>query len=443
MTKVGDKSHFLISYLFGLLDHVHAQKMHVYVIYLDFLAKYNIIQFHTQIYDVQPKHTEVHPRTKKIAILGEMHILNEWVELSDMAACFIKDDNVFNDNRTTNRRCRQHCPKHDEYIELYLTRNLKDFDDKDAVVYGLSPFTLTGKNINKLIHYEPPPGQLMVLYSMETPIRFQKWIERIGRAPYHVDMAYMINSNISIPYAIYQPFQDQKRNKPNFYKNWATGKTGFIAWMGSNCKKEVFWPRMEFINQLQTFTSVDLYGKCGNLTCLPRLSEHCTKLMSKYKFYLAFENAECHDYITEKFWITSLLNDVVPVVYGAPKSDYEKYAPPNSFIHVSDFKDAKDLVDYLKVLNDDDALYNTYFDWRRTGEILVKYPNVQPSYFCAILDYLKPETFHNKTRLVSESAWFTSCRERILHRFDPHNVQKLNNWNPWEQRADEPQVRVP
>ena len=54
-----------------------------------------------------------------------------------------------------------------------------------------------------------------------------------------------------------------------------------------------------------------------------------------YKFYLAFENAICPDYVTEKFFNT-LLFSTVPIVYGG--ADYDANgAPPNSYIDVRNF----------------------------------------------------------------------------------------------------------
>ena len=54
-----------------------------------------------------------------------------------------------------------------------------------------------------------------------------------------------------------------------------------------------------------------------------------------YKFYLAFENSICRDYVTEKFF-KSMLYSTVPIVYGG--ADYEAAgAPPHSFIDVRNF----------------------------------------------------------------------------------------------------------
>ena len=50
-----------------------------------------------------------------------------------------------------------------------------------------------------------------------------------------------------------------------------------------------------------------------------------------YKFYLAFENSICHDYITEKFY-NALLYRTVLIVFGG--ANYQALAPKGSFINV-------------------------------------------------------------------------------------------------------------
>ena len=55
---------------------------------------------------------------------------------------------------------------------------------------------------------------------------------------------------------------------------------------------------------------------------------------------------------------------------GARKEDYEKRAPHKSFIHVDDFAGPAELAEYLKKLDNDDELYNSYFKWKGTGEMI-------------------------------------------------------------------------
>ena len=66
----------------------------------------------------------------------------------------------------------------------------------------------------------------------------------------------------------------------------------------------------------------------------------------QYKFYLAFENHNCQDYITEKFFNVIRRGDIVPVVMGATKEAYNLFGPPGSFIHVDDFAGPAELGGY-------------------------------------------------------------------------------------------------
>ncbi|XP_071788292.1 alpha-(1,3)-fucosyltransferase 4-like isoform X1 [Asterias amurensis] len=362
--------------------------------------------------------------TKQFAILAEMGVISKWNELEDMYRCFLNPV----DNST--RPCLVYCPEHDITVELVMTETPNGFQGKDAAVFGMSPFTLL-KSAPRLMRYlsKPtiPASQALVLYSMESPLRVHKWIERISRAKYHIDFTYLPKSDISVPYAYYKP--GALVNGFEGTKNHAQGKTGLIAWMGSNCAKEVFWPRMEFIQDLGRHLPLDTYGKCGNLTCLPRLSTKCVNLISTYKFYLAVENSECREYITEKFWESCLLNGVVPIVYGSPKADFEKLAPPNSYIHVSDFESVKELADYIIKVDQSDELYNSYFEWRKLGSVIVTYPKMQPNYFCNILPLLKKTA---EAKFVHESSWYNSCRGNITRRFNISQVPALKDWEPWK-----------
>jgi alpha-1,3-fucosyltransferase len=84
---------------------------------------------------------------------------------------------------------------------------------------------------------------------------------------------------------------------------------------------------MELIEKLRAFMPVDVYGKCSGHEC-PRTFANGTAgecraiLTAEYKFFLAFENSVCEDYITEKFFST-VRYDVIPVVYGG--GQYDKY----------------------------------------------------------------------------------------------------------------------
>jgi len=78
-----------------------------------------------------------------------------------------------------------------------------------------------------------------------------------------------------------------------------------VAWFVSNCGAKN--NRLEFAHQLQKHIDVDIYGGCGTKNCPRHSGDHCLEVLAKeYKFYLAFENSNCRDYITEKFYVNGL-----------------------------------------------------------------------------------------------------------------------------------------
>ncbi|VDM00048.1 unnamed protein product [Schistocephalus solidus] len=126
--------------------------------------------------------------------------------------------------------------------------------------------------------------------------------------------------------------------------------------------------RLQYIEELAKYTDIDVFGR-NHIPC-PRSGAACLyELALQYKFYLAFENSNCEDYITEKFFENALRQDMVPVVMGAPRESYCAIAPPNSFIHVDDFSSPAELAGYLNWLDRNDTAYASYFAWRAYGNL--------------------------------------------------------------------------
>ena len=73
---------------------------------------------------------------------------------------------------------------------------------------------------------------------------------------------------------------------------------------------------------------------------------------------------------------------------GPPKSDYEKVAPPNSFIHVQDFQTIQDLADYITRVATNNTLFNSYFLWRKLGSFRTDFMFTTRSVLCEVSDRL-------------------------------------------------------
>eukprot|EP00058_Branchiostoma_floridae_P015848 XP_002601336.1 hypothetical protein BRAFLDRAFT_82754 [Branchiostoma floridae] len=165
--------------------------------------------------------------------------------------------------------------------------------------------------------------------------------------------------------SLYETYQRLKDEGVDPMKDYTEGKKKLAVWFISKCNTQA--NRIAYATELVKHMHVDVYGGCGkNDVCAKWKIKCMPKVIRQYKFYLAFENMKCKEYITEKFWRNALENDVVPVVLGANRSDYERLAPPHSFIHVDDFTSPKELANYLKMLDQDKDKYNAYFKWKTT-----------------------------------------------------------------------------
>jgi hypothetical protein len=63
-------------------------------------------------------------------------------------------------------------------------------------------------------------------------------------------------------------------------------------------------------------------------------------------------------------------HNVLPIVMGARPEEYALVAPYRSYIHVEEFESPKELAAYLNSLDTEDDLYNSYFRWKGTGEMI-------------------------------------------------------------------------
>ena len=132
---------------------------------------------------------------------------------------------------------------------------------------------------------------------------------------YNMTASYRTDSTIVTPYKKWH-YDNETVDIKKQSRNFAIGKTKQVAWFVSHCKTPN--NRLQYAEELQKFISVDIFGECGTKKCPRNQQRRCFKMLNKeYKFYLAFENSNCIDYITEKFFINGLSHDVIPIVMGA------------------------------------------------------------------------------------------------------------------------------
>ncbi|XP_067645906.1 alpha-(1,3)-fucosyltransferase C-like [Eurosta solidaginis] len=147
--------------------------------------------------------------------------------------------------------------------------------------------------------------------------------------------------------------------------------------------------RQDLIKLIMQNMDVHTYGECGNLTC----PNNCLYLSNwhdneRYKFYLAFEEELCVDYVGNNFF-KALSAHLLPVVFGG--ANYTYFAPPNSYINASDFTSIRELTDYLFYLDQNPEEHIKYFTWRHKYKIQSFATN-----FEEICDYVKRHSYNTQ-----------------------------------------------
>lgn len=155
-------------------------------------------------------------------------------------------------------------------------------------------------------------------------------------------------------------------------------KTGYgtgvsIAAFISNCKKGGAETRTEYLQQLMKSIPVHSYGGCLKNREEPVMEvdkrwPHVAqkrarkiKILSNYKFYLAFENSQVEDYVSEKAF-ESLFAGAIPIYRGAERISLfmpskESYIDANKMA-------PHQVAAIVKKLENDEDLYNNYMAYK-------------------------------------------------------------------------------
>ena len=161
---------------------------------------------------------------------------------------------------------------------------------------------------------------------------------RLFNGFYNLTSTYNIDSDfpgqVESSSGMYWELNDDFNIEADFTEN----KTHLAAALISNCNSATSL-RIKYVNELKNFIDVDLFGSCGK-KC-PEYFENtkikggCKAIIGhSFKFFLAFENSYCRDYISERFFEILEFN-IVPVVRGLANYDY--YVSFERFLSLEDF----------------------------------------------------------------------------------------------------------
>ncbi|KAF3823780.1 hypothetical protein GH733_007248 [Mirounga leonina] len=205
-----------------------------------------------------------------------------------------------------------------------------------------------------------PPGQRWVWMNFESPSH-SPGLRSLAGNLFNWTLSYRADSDVFVPYGYLYP-RTHPSDPPLGLAPPLARKRGLVAWVVSNWDERQ--ARVRYYRQLSQHLAVDVFGRSGLGRSVPDIGLLHT--VARYKFYLAFENSQHLDYITEKLWRNALLAGAVPVVLGPDRANYERFVPRGAFIHVDDFPSASSLAAYLLFLDRNPAVYRRYFNWRRS-----------------------------------------------------------------------------
>ncbi|XP_067945366.1 glycoprotein 3-alpha-L-fucosyltransferase A-like [Watersipora subatra] len=251
--------------------------------------------------------------------------------------------------------------------------------------------------------------QLWFVASMEPPAypwhRFNKVVNNFNGS-----MTYLRSSTpAQLGYGHTRKERKPIQQQPtiNYSKNKTKGAYAYV----SHCKTRQY-DRLPFMRQLKEYINVDIFGKCTKQQpCPKRVDIKCeAEAHNPYRFYLAFENSLCTEYITEKFWKTlKSEGNYVPVALGGLSvQEYTDIAPPDSFIHVYNFTSVEALGKYLQHLMTDDAAYNRYHEWRQHYSVSLAIG--QPCGLCKSINHPESLLAEQNRQFADERNHENNCK---------------------------------
>lgn len=148
------------------------------------------------------------------------------------------------------------------------------------------------------------------------------------------------------------------------------------AFVASTCHKGTGTTnRMQVVMELQKIFRVDSLGACmktkNRAVEVLRMGSTAQETLvlkqqaiSKYLFYLAFENSKEPGYVTEKF-MDGLVAGTVPVYMGDSATCKKLLPHPKAAIFVDDFNSTSQLGEYLQYLSRNETAYEEHRAWRK------------------------------------------------------------------------------
>ena len=299
----------------------------------------------------------------------------------------------------------QHCPIPVNTCRVTTDRKL--FAHSDASLIHLRESI----NYDRLVQLPRRTNQRMVFFLKESPVHSPVLSSKLHGQIFNYTQTYRPDSDITATTLrdLFWLFDYVVHPDYNFQAILESKKPGkILVAVVSNCGGTS--SRLPYIKELQQYISVDVFGNCGK-RC-PNVSDCRQYAYSKYKFYLAFENSLCDEYVTEKFFFALNSARVIPVVLGLAR--YDAYIPSSAYIDVRNFSSPQALASHISYLDRNNSAYLEYFRWRQYAV------HIQlPKYICELCLKLFLDDRDGKEQRLEHIDQYWN-REKQCHKYEKH-----------------------
>lgn len=257
-----------------------------------------------------------------------------------------------------------------------------------------------------------PKYQKWVAYDMEAPPQ-STWLTTRNNNRYKnaFNFSSFFSKDSAVPfsggnqrYINIDKYTEIMKSKKDFSK----GKKRPVVWIVSHCETQS--KRESYVQELQKYIDVDIYGGCGKKLCTERnkIMPTCVQdVLNDYYFYLSFESSLCDDYVTEKLW--KVLSDqvtVLPVVMGL--ANYSQLLPENTYLSVFDYSSPKVLAQEMHKMITNASLFNQYMIQKMALKQVAS-----EGFLCNVCDYAHDHRKEIQTMEDITKFWSVSrkCRK--------------------------------
>ena len=237
------------------------------------------------------------------------------------------------------------------------------------------------------VQHEPPPQ-----YWGPTTVFYDNM-----KKTFNWTMTYSKKADIYLPYGELKRKHVGELRQKRDYLEIARNKSKDAVWIVSNCATP--GNRKNYVETLQKYIEVETLGACGTPWCGKahdhELDDCFSVLNTSYRFYLAFENNLCEEYISEKFF-ENYKYDIIQVVRGGRPRTRPVDGNKMAYVSTSDFTNAHALGLYLKKLKQNVTHYAALMAVKDEYEA-VSYQEMFQNAICQTCERLHNLDHHRQT----------------------------------------------